>query len=269
MIKALFFDLDGTLLNSEKKIPVSARDAIRQWREKGAKVFFASARSPRLDQTLGWTQEEFALFDGGIYSNGASVDFMGEQRYCFVHPDAVRCAVEMAERFSVHVSLHMPGDGYAFNFPVAESMNKGWGLENARICPMDEEAVGNTVKVLIFTRYLTDSVDALPDALTAAVTEKCRELARVYVTDEGRTVQLSGLDAGKTKAIDRIRVALGLTLDEVAVFGDDVNDLEMIMHYPNSVAMGNACDVVKNAAKYVTFANDAGGIAHALRHLLT
>ena len=73
VIKALFFDLDGTLLNSDKEIPASAREAIAEYREKGVRVFFATARSPRLDQTLGWTRWEFALFDGGIYANGACV----------------------------------------------------------------------------------------------------------------------------------------------------------------------------------------------------
>ena len=268
MIKALFFDLDGTLLDSKKKIPPSARDAILAWRQRGTKVFFASARSPRLDQTLGWTGREFDLFDGGIYSNGASVDFMGKWHFSYIHPDAVRACVEAAKAHEVHLSLHMPGEGYAFNFPVEACMHASWGLENARILPIDEESMNNTVKVLVFTRHLTDSVDALPDALLGRIREQCAALARVYVTDAGRTVQLSSLEAGKTNAIERIRKALSLQKDEVLVFGDDVNDLEMLSFYPHSVAMGNGCDEAKKAARYVTLANDADGIAHALNMLI-
>ena len=59
MIRAIFFDLDGTLLNSAKKIPASARTAIVDYRKRGVQIFFATARSPRLDQTLNWTEEEF------------------------------------------------------------------------------------------------------------------------------------------------------------------------------------------------------------------
>ena len=58
-------------------------------------------------------------------------------------------------------------------------------------------------------------------------------------------------------------------MDEVAVFGDDVNDLEMIAFYPRSVAMGNAVEQVKQAAGYVTKTNDEGGIAHALEQILS
>ena len=52
MIKALFFDLDGTLLDSNKQIPASAVQALQTCREKGIYVFLASARSPRLAETL-------------------------------------------------------------------------------------------------------------------------------------------------------------------------------------------------------------------------
>lgn len=43
-MKALFFDLDGTLLDSRKKIPLSAREALRAVRSKGVKVWPAPAR---------------------------------------------------------------------------------------------------------------------------------------------------------------------------------------------------------------------------------
>ena len=65
-----------------------------------------------------------------------------------------------------------------------------------------------------------------------------------------------------------MRKALGIQPEELAVFGDDLNDLEMIRAYPVSVAMGNAVEEVKSVAKYVTLDNDKGGIAHALKEIL-
>ena len=56
--------------------------------------------------------------------------------------------------------------------------------------------------------------------------------------------------------------------EEIAVFGDDVNDLEMIQAYPVSIAMGNAVEEVKAAAKHITLPNDEGGIAYALKDIL-
>ena len=67
--------------------------------------------------------------------------------------------------------------------------------------------------------------------------------------------------------MESVRQKLGLTEDELAVFGDDLNDMEIISAYPCSVAMGNAVEEIKMAAKYVTLANDDDGIAHAIKML--
>jgi len=269
MIKAVFFDLDGTLLDSRKKVPASAKAAIRAALEKGVKVFFASGRSPRLEETVGWTEDEFSLFDGGIYSNGACVDFDGEIRYTFIDPEVVRSVIREVRRFpEVHMSLHMPRDGYAFNFPVEESMTGPWGLAKARVTAMDEDAVGSTLKILIFYDHLTDSVRALPEELVARVRSVSEGAANAYLTDAGRTVQMSGKGAGKLPAIEEIRQRLGFAPEEVSVFGDDVNDLEMISFYKNSVAMGNAAPEVAQAAGFVTAANDDDGVKQGLELLM-
>jgi len=270
MVKALFFDLDGTLLNSQKRIPDSARAALHRYRAGNRFVFFATARSPRLDQTLDWTNKEFALFDGGIYANGACVCMNGQEYYSYIDPEAVRICIDAAAAFDgVHLSLHMPQEGYAFNFPADESMTKGWGLAQARITEIDSEAICSTVKILLFYNHLTDSTRALPPALCERLQRDLTRKANVYITDQGRTIQISGLEAGKLKAIEYVRKQLGLEKEEISVFGDDVNDLEMISHYPNSVAMGNAVAQVKAAAGFVTRSNDEDGVAYALDELLT
>lgn len=67
MIKAVFFDLDGTLLNSKKQISEETVLALKKCREKDVKLFVATARPPILDRMLNWTEKEFGLFDGGIF----------------------------------------------------------------------------------------------------------------------------------------------------------------------------------------------------------
>ena len=60
----------------------------------------------------------------------------------------------------------------------------------------------------------------------------------------------------------------GYKKNEIAVFGDDFNDIEMLSEYPFSVAMGNAEAQVKAVAKYVTLDNDSDGIYEAIYNIL-
>lgn len=268
-MKALFFDLDGTLLDSTKHIPESAKAALRAARQKGVKVYLASARSPRLGETLGWTKEEFALFDGGIYSNGGYVEADGLGRYAFIDAEAVAQCVQAVESTpDIHLSLHTPGHGYTFNFPVTESLKKGWGITEDNLRPLNADTIAQTAKMLIFHRELVGETELLPAALCEAVTAICQGRAKAYVTDGGATMQITSLAAGKLTAIRSVQHQLGLAEDEIAVFGDDINDLEMISAYPVSIAMGNGAKAVKAAAKYITRANDDDGIAHALKEIL-
>lgn len=268
-MKALFFDLDGTLLDSSKRIPASAKAALRACREKGVRVYLASARSPRLGDTLGWTEEEFSLFDGGIYSNGGFVQAEGVGRYAFIDAACVReCVAAVNACPPVHCSLHTPGHGYTFNFEPWPEMMPDWGITAENLRPLDGATMAQTAKLLIFWGGLVGEMALMPQHLCDRIAAICAGRARMYVTDQGATMQVTSLDAGKRAAIDSVRQQLGLSLEEIAVFGDDINDLEMISAFPVSVAMGNGAPEVRAAARYVTLPNDEGGIDHALRNIL-
>ncbi len=268
-MKALFFDLDGTLLNSGKQIPASARRALQACRERSVKVYLATARSPRLGETLGWGKAEFALFDGAIYSNGGCVEEEGATRYAFIHGETVaRCVEAVQAALGVHCSLHTPGHGYAFNFPVTPSLMQSWGIQKENLRPLNEATMAQTAKMLVFRNELVDETQPLPASLWEKLATICEGTAKLYITDQGATMQLTSIEAGKLAAIRGIQTRLCLQDDEIAVFGDDLNDLEMLSAYPFSVAMGNAAPQVKACAKYVTRANDEDGVAWAIQHLL-
>ena len=81
---------------------------------------------------------------------------------------------------------------------------------------------------------------------------------------------IEAIPVGTSKASGLSNVCKGLGIDssEVIAFGDAENDLEMIQFAGHGVAMGNACDALKDAADEVTLTNNEDGIAHALNHLL-
>lgn len=268
MIRALFFDLDGTLLTSGKTIASSTRAALEDCRASGVKLFIATGRSPRLDRTLNWTAEELALFDGGVFSNGACTLLDGREHWAHIHPTAVAACVRLAGACGARISLHLPDGGHAFNFVLPREVWGPWGVDEHNVVPLDECAMARTVKMLIFHEHLVDSVTLLPEGLLADLTAEAGDRVSLYLTDQGRTIQMAAKDVSKLTGIERIRKSLGLAEDELAVFGDDLNDLPMLRRYPNSVAMGNAVPEAKAVAHLVTGSCDEDGIAQALRQLL-
>ncbi len=267
-MKALFFDLDGTLLDSSKQIPATAVEALLKVRARGVKVFVATGRSPRVDRMLGWTSEA-ALFDGGIYCNGACIHLNGQLQYAYIDPAAVRTIIDEVSRYpEVHLSLNGEGAFHAFNFVPPRSIMGPWGITEEDIHPLDDAAIPHATKLLIFYRELVNSTRPLPEGLYPRLQTLCGDRATMYLTDQGATIQVVSRESSKLAGIGKIRQALGLAPEEIAVFGDDLNDLEMLRACPVSIAMGNGVDEVRSAAKYVTLPNDEGGVAHALRNIL-
>lgn len=268
MIKALFFDLDGTLLTSQKALLPSTHAALLHCREQGIRVFLATARSPRLTTMLGWSDAELSLFSGGLYSNGACIQLDGQTRYAYIDPRAVASCILLAEQYGVQLSLHMEGDLHAFNHHLPDRMLKPWGVKRSDILPLDAQTATHAVKILLYTDYLVESTQELPAGLFSALQAACGHQARLYLTDGGRTIQVAGLTASKQAAIEAVCTQLNILPAETAVFGDDLNDMEMLAHCPNSIAMGNAHPQIKATAAHVTLTNDEGGIAYALEKIL-
>lgn len=269
MIKALFFDLDGTLLSTEKTILPKTREALKLCREKGIKVFLATARSPMLDRMLGWTDVEFSLFDGGIYCNGACDMLDGRHAYTYLPADVVRTCVEETAKFEdVHLAMHVENEVHIFNHVMPDFALGFWGIDRSDIGKMDENWYDRTVKVLIYRDSMVDAKDILPKELFERIIGRSGDRANIYLADRGMTILAVSREVSKYTAIERMREKLGLDADEVAVFGDDVNDIEMLSGYKNSIAMGNAVDEVKKIAGYTTLSNDEEGVAYAIENIL-
>jgi len=269
MIKAVFFDLDGTLLTGRKTISSVNRNALRHLRKKGIKVFLATARSPMLNRMLGWTEDEFSLFDGGIYCNGACIVTGQERAYDYLPKDVVRTCVEEVSRFGdVHFALHVENEVHVFNHAMPDSALGFWGIDRSDIAPLGTGWYDRTVKVLIYRNSMVDAGDPLPGTLYDNIMSLCGDKANICLTDRGKTIIVVSRHAGKYSAIEKMRMEHGFGEDEIAVFGDDFNDTEMLSGYRNSVAMGNAPDELKRIAGYVTLSNEEDGVAYALKNIL-
>jgi len=82
-----------------------------------------------------------------------------------------------------------------------------------------------------------------------------------------RKLEITKKGINKGKALDTLLAKLGVSNEEVAVFGDSENDLSMLTGRPYSFAMANALPNAKSAAKYLTHSNEDEGVYHGLNQL--
>ncbi|MDE6596860.1 MAG: HAD hydrolase family protein, partial [Oscillospiraceae bacterium] len=62
-------------------------------------------------------------------------------------------------------------------------------------------------------------------------------------------------------ALEKISERLCISAENIAAFGDDFNDVEMLKYCGTGVAMGNAVEEAKQAADFVCDTNDNDGLA--------
>lgn len=77
------------------------------------------------------------------------------------------------------------------------------------------------------------------------------------------------VDASKGQAIKKLAEMINVNLDEIVIFGDNMNDVSMFAEIPNSVAMGNAVEPIKKMAKCITDTNKNAGVGKFItEHIL-
>lgn len=256
MIKALFFDIDGTLVSFRTHlIPASTVAALRLAKARGVRVFISTGRPPQIIINLGQIEE---LIDGYISTNGA---------HCYVGSETV----------SLHPMLREDVETI-----LADGQEKGYstivvGMRHFVVCN-NTDTVGRVfvhdLKVTNIDFGLTyDDVRDEPILqVTPFVTpaQEAELMPRLKNCTSGRwhpaftDITARGID--KAQGLREMAVYMHYDIAETMAFGDGGNDIPIIKAAGVGVAMGNGLDEVKASADYVTTSVDDDGIMNALRH---
>lgn len=253
MIRAAFFDIDGTLLSFKThEVSIGTIQAFDELHRKGIRTFISSGRPKILIPEMPLT------FDGYVTMNGG---------YCFVDDKVlVRNPIPQDEtdrwlHFAMEKNLStmiFTEDEMYVNRtddPVANGIRDELGFTMPPL--MDTEGMlGREAYQLIAI------MPASEDAKVQALLPHCR-LPRWHP-------QFSDIvhrDNSKAVGIEAILSHFNIDRSEAIAFGDGGNDIEMLEYCGIGVAMGNAAPEVKAHADYVTESVDDEGILRALREL--
>jgi len=242
------FDLDGTLLNSQKIISKKNITAIKKLYDKGNKIVIATARPPRsIDEKI----KTLEIEHDSIYYNGAMIKF-ADGKFC-KHEIENSILNEMYEFLITKdneaiITIEENDKWYTF---------QEYDFEKAFSVTMGPEEI---LKELFLLKS--------PNKILINNYKSSKELkimfgnkVNVIETDSGSLIQIMSKKASKETGIEDAAKKYNISKKDIYCFGDDHNDIGMFKYCGKSIAMGNAIQELKGIATFVTESNDEDGVA--------
>ena len=255
MIRAVFFDVDGTLVShANGRVPDSAREALAQLRARGILTFIATGRSQ--SELVDTAFLDGLTFDGYIGLNGQYC--WKDERVIYEHPidpRDVRTIYERAQQAPFPCSF--VGEwGLVVNY-IDDQVRKAQAAISSELPPVDDlsKYLDRPVYQIVVYRAHPYDQKAAKDLIDTR-SSRWHDLGFDLLPNSG------GKHAGARKLLE----LYGIAPEEALAIGDGDNDIDLFRYVGTSVAMGEALDEVKCAATYVTGSVNSDGIAQALRH---
>lgn len=253
--KLLLFDLDGTLLRSDKTISERTLSALKQCREKGILIGVSTSRSEQ--NSFVYLNE--LMPDILISSGGALVKYGTEYIYkAEFSVSETRDMISMAravcgEECEITIDTI---DAHYWNYKVdPKKLDQSWG-DSIYTDFSDFAECSLKMCVEIFEQEMADELaDRLPDC-------DCIRFS------DGYWYKFTKKNVTKENAIMKITEVSGFATDSIIAFGDDYADIGMLELCGTGVAMGNAIEEVKDKADIVIGSNDEDDIADLLATIL-
>lgn len=247
MIKMIAADLDRTLLHSDGSVSAYTKRVLAQCRAAGMKLVLASARPMRTMKSYVACLE----VDGAASCNGAYIWTMeGETHRSIERGAAERFLRRVLDAYPEStISAEIDDTLYA-NFEIPQ-----W--QPTLLPDWTRLPQGEVRKVLL---------TYAGEAHLAHIRALLEPDMRLSVAN-GKLIQVQSSAAGKWNALSLLAEGWGIDTSEIACFGDDWDDWEMISRAGWGVAVDNALPEVKEAADTVTASNDQDGVAEALERI--
>lgn len=260
-MKLIAVDVDGTLVNSEKKITPKTRDALIAAGRAGHKVVIVSGRPTAGVLSLA----EELNFDefGGLLSNfnGGSITNYATGEVIANHTLDVDLVKEiLAHTRELEIDLIIP-DGDRI---ISDKDSKYLEIERD-LLNVNSEVIENIRDEIDFApnKLLFANDEEILDEIIPGLSEKFIDrTSQVRSTRYYYEIMPQGLSKGKS--LLEIADHYGIDQADIIAFGDEMNDETMIEVAGVGVAMGNAVEPIKQIADYVTLSNDEDGIADYL-----
>lgn len=246
MSDVYLFDVDGTL-SVNGRIPQTTIDGIAKLKKQGDYILLSTGRClGQLDNILSQIP-----VDGAILNNGALLKIRNEIVFSSpIEQSTIQKMIDdglhlgfLRERDYVRIEDHLIFDQFKKEFTI--DMPKKIDIKE------------------LFSKPIY-SIGLYDERLMDIDIGQYSDLRFVQVCSIGYDVMNKSIH--KASAIDSLRSYY--PKKRIIAFGDNYNDMELLLASDIGIAMGNAPQEVKNCAQYTTTSIFEDGISHALKNIL-
>jgi Cof subfamily protein (haloacid dehalogenase superfamily) len=260
--------MDGTLLDSGKRISDRTLETIREARHKGVSTTICSGR---IHTMLGVYVRRLALDVPFVACNGGVIfDPVGRKvLYQELLPlEDVRLLFDFCGQNGLDYcalgsegGFFSPGGRCVRRFENYNRSAEEAGIETIPLCLFDG-GHENALRIPLHKSLIYRSDERAESLIDGFL--KTRE-GLDYVFSDAGVMDVNAAKVDKGRGVSQLARIMGMEKEEICVFGDYDNDLPMFREAGLSVAMGNACAAARDLADVVTSGNDDDGVAEAIR----
>lgn len=261
-LRFVISDVDGTLVNKDKKLTQPTIDAVARLQAAGVPFTIISARPP---SGIAWLVDALKPTGPIAAFNGGTI----------IAPDGSVVERRVLDRGAVEQSFAIAGQSGATPWIFAEGR---WHIVDPGNPHVPHEILSSAQQPVVETdmtplygavdklTWVSDDQDLLVDlqGKMRAVfgSDATIGMSQTYYLD------LTHPSANKGDGVATLARIAGVDLASVAVLGDQYNDVPMFERAGIAIAMGQAPEPVKAKATYVSSSNDEDGVAHAIDTIL-
>ncbi|MBF2597512.1 Cof-type HAD-IIB family hydrolase [Listeria welshimeri] len=274
--QAIILDIDGTLLNDDKKISPETKKALITAQQNGVKLILASGR-PTTGMHLYAEQLEMEKYHGLLVSyNGAKVVDCQTKEELFNQTLTIaegKAVLEHMKQFEVKVMIDKDDYMYVNNVYDCYIPYKGEEINiiqyesrggNFKLCEKEDLAAFLDYRI---NKILTaGDPDYMQKNYQAMMAPFKNTLNCVFTADFYFEFTAKNID--KAKALDTVLTPMGIHAENIIAFGDGHNDITMVKYAGTGIAMDNAVPELKAVANSITLSNNKDGIAQALNNFI-
>ncbi len=257
MIKLIASDMDGTLLNSNKYLSSSIHLVLKKLKEKNIIFVAISGRDIFSLKEIFKDIEEDIVYAA---NNGNYIVYKDKVIFeNYIENDMIDKVSKIIRKKAKHSTIYCAKETIYSESIIPCIIGKKWNI-NIKYIRDITKIEDRILKITTFgnKNMINKSLKDL---------EKLND--KLMITKSGTTCfDICRLGGTKKQAINILQDMFNIRYDETMVFGDHMNDLEMMSSAYYSYAMKNAEENVKNSARFIAGTNDEDGVINVIKEVV-